>query len=214
MLTDEQLVARAQKGDQPAMDAILDRFEGAAIWNAAPFYDHTADREDLQQEARIGILKAVRDYRPEQGTSFNTFAFLCCRRQVITAVKTSTRGKHDVLTFASRIAVNDDGDEIAAVEAAEDPRADTPSLTDARRDLATVMRVVNDRLSPLERQCLLGVWNGESHLDLQRRLGHPLTSWADGRPRAKVVENAWQRAQLKLKAALAEADGVPLGRAA
>lgn len=213
MLTDEQLVARAQKGDQLAMDTLLVRYERVALWNAAQFYDHTADREDLQQEARFGVFKAVRDYKSALG-SFHRFAFLCCHRQVITAVKTSTSSKHDVLTFASRVAVNDDGDEIAAVEAAEDPRADTESLARLRAELVAVMRVVGERLSPLERDCLLGVANGESHLAIQRRLGYPLSAWADGRPRAKVVENAYQRAQLKLKFALTEAPELPLGRAA
>lgn len=213
MLTDEQLVARAQAGDTAAMDAIVARYEAAAIWSARDLYVRDGEREDLNQEARLGVFKAVRDYNPGRSNSFKGFMFLVVRRQVITAVKTATRGKHELLTFAARSAMNDDGDEIAAVELVEDRAAEIVGLLSRRADLATVLHVARYRLSPLERTVLAGVLNGEQYLELQTRLGRPMSRHADGSPRPKVVENAWQRVQDKLRRAL-EADAVPLGRAA
>jgi RNA polymerase sporulation-specific sigma factor len=35
------------------------------------------EREDLMQQARLGTLKAVREYDPSKGASFKTFAFHC-----------------------------------------------------------------------------------------------------------------------------------------
>lgn len=215
MISDEHLVARAQAGDTAAMDAIVARYENVVAYTVTGFYSFSAEHEDLKQEARIGIFKAVRDYKPGPGSaSFATFAFLCCKRQLYTAIKTATRMKHEALTWASRSAVNDEGDEVGSVDSFEDPRADTVSLLHRRARVAAAVAVVRDGLSELERVCFEGIVNGETYLELQSRLGYPMLRWPDGSPRPKVVENAWMRAQAKIRRALAEADSVPLGRAA
>lgn len=213
MVTDEQLVSRAQAGDETAMRTLIERYDNVAAWTATRFFIQSADREDLHQEALLGLFKAVRDYKPGLG-SFQSFAFLCCKRQIYTVVKTATREKHELLTWASRSAVNDDGDEIASVDTVEDPRSDTVSLLHRRAQVAAVVAVVRGGLSDLERVCVEGIVNGETYLELQRRLGYPMLRWPDGSPRPKVVENAWMRAQAKIRRALQECDGVPLGRAA
>jgi len=154
MVSDEQLVARAQHGDTAATDALMARYERAALWNAAQFYDHTADREDLAQEARVGLFKAVRDYQPSLG-AFNPFAFLCIRRQIITAVKTSTRGKHSALTHAVRVVSNDEGDQVQAVARIEAARATRDRRAhDHGGDVAARTRV--DRWRRLRRSHLPG----------------------------------------------------------
>jgi RNA polymerase sporulation-specific sigma factor len=45
----------------------------------------------------IGLYKAIRDFRPERQASFRAFAELCITRQIITAIKTATRQKHQPL---------------------------------------------------------------------------------------------------------------------
>jgi len=45
----------------------------------------------------IGLYKAARDFRPDRQSSFRAFAELCITRQVITAIKTATRQKHQPL---------------------------------------------------------------------------------------------------------------------
>lgn len=48
----------------------------------------------MVQEGMIGLFKAIRDYRAERMSRFRTFAELCVKRQMITAVKAATRHKH------------------------------------------------------------------------------------------------------------------------
>ena len=45
----------------------------------------------------MGLYKAIRDYRADRESSFRNFAELCITRQIITAVKTATRNKHQPL---------------------------------------------------------------------------------------------------------------------
>src|ERR1700710_876899 len=56
-----------------------------------------ADAEDVQQEPLIGPYKAIRDYQVDRLASFRAFAELCITRQIITAIKTATRQKHQPL---------------------------------------------------------------------------------------------------------------------
>ena len=45
----------------------------------------------------IGLYKSVRDFRADKLSSFRAFAELCITRQIITAIKTATRQKHQPL---------------------------------------------------------------------------------------------------------------------
>ena len=48
-------------------------------------------RQDLIQEGMLGLWKAVRDYVPDRGASFKTFAQTCVKNSMLTAVKTAAR---------------------------------------------------------------------------------------------------------------------------
>lgn len=54
------------------------------------------DYDDLFQEGLFGIHKAIKDFKEEAG-EFETFLKICVDRQLISAIKTSTRKKHTPL---------------------------------------------------------------------------------------------------------------------
>src|SRR3546814_9578059 len=77
------------------------------------------DHEDVRQQAMIGFWKSVRDFTPDAGASFPSFARTCMQRQVITAVKAANRMKHSPLNESDRIAHHDaehDEDERSSVQ--------------------------------------------------------------------------------------------------
>ena len=45
----------------------------------------------------IGLFKAIHSFDPEGGAAFRTFADLCINRQILTAIKTASRRKHEPL---------------------------------------------------------------------------------------------------------------------
>ena len=96
-LADLQLVVRARNGDQVALDALIRRYTGFVRLKASSYFLAGGDAEDLIQEGLIGLYKAVRDFRHDKETSFRSFAELCVTRQIITAIKTATRFKHQPL---------------------------------------------------------------------------------------------------------------------
>src|ERR687896_1072610 len=96
-LSDDELVARFQSGDNDSLDVLLTRYRRFTRAKARGYFLVGADSDDIEQEGMIGLYKAARDFRPERQASFRAFAELCITRQIITAIKTATRQKHQPL---------------------------------------------------------------------------------------------------------------------
>ncbi len=92
-LTDEEIVALAQQGDEDAVEYLLRKYQKLVYIWTRPYFLQGAEDDDLMQEGMIGLFKAIRDFSP--GTSsFWSFAKLCIIRNIISAVKGTTRQKH------------------------------------------------------------------------------------------------------------------------
>src|SRR5713226_7590715 len=96
-MNDDDLVARFQDGDTEALEVLLQRYRRFARAKARGYFLIGADSDDIEQEGMIGLFKAVRDFRNDRQASFRAFAELCITRQIITAIKTATRQKHQPL---------------------------------------------------------------------------------------------------------------------
>src|SRR5438552_12782826 len=110
-LADDELVARFRDGDTAALEALLERYRRFARAKSRGYFLVGADSDDIEQEGMIGLYKAARDFKPERQTSFRAFAELCITRQVITAIKTATRQKHQPLNRYVSISGVRGGDE-------------------------------------------------------------------------------------------------------
>ena len=95
-LSDEVLVSLCHEGDLEALDLLLARYRRFARTKARGYFLAGGDIDDIEQEGMIGLFKAIRDFRPGQ-SSFRAFAELCVTRQIMTAIKTACRQKHQPL---------------------------------------------------------------------------------------------------------------------
>jgi RNA polymerase sporulation-specific sigma factor len=94
---DISLVNAHRRGDTSALDALMLRYHQFVRLKASSYFLAGGDADDLVQEGMLGLYKAVRDYREDRLASFRSFAELCITRQIITAIKTATRQKHQPL---------------------------------------------------------------------------------------------------------------------
>ncbi len=95
-----ELIKKAQDGDKEAITQIFNKYKWIVWKKSFKYYLNGADRGDLIQEGMIGLLKAVRAYDNGRNASFNTFASICIKRQIITAIKNSNSGKNRILNIA------------------------------------------------------------------------------------------------------------------
>lgn len=90
------LIIDAQRGNLVAVEQLLKEFKNIVIFHSSKYYLKGSEKDDMVQEAMIGLFKAIRDYNIHSETSFKVFAHLCIKRQLITALKSTTRQKHQL----------------------------------------------------------------------------------------------------------------------
>lgn len=191
-LSDEKLVAEYKKGNDRAMDVLLEKYKYLVRRKARAMHIAGGDNDDLIQEGMIGLYKAVRDYDGEKNASFYTFASMCINRQMCTAVMTSNRKKHRPLngyvSLDSTVYTEAD-EETTLLNLLPDWHRENPEeiILDRER-YELLLGTVNRHLSPYERKVLQFYMAGLDYIAIAGRMGKS----------PKSVDNALQRIRTKL----------------
>ena len=96
-LDDLVLVKAAQAGELDAENALLMRYKHRAQLICSKYFIPGGDKDDLEQEAMIGLFEAIHAYKEDYHASFWAFASMCIHREIITAIKTANRKKKTFL---------------------------------------------------------------------------------------------------------------------
>ena len=96
-LPDEDLSALARQGDRDAEETLVKRYTRLVRQLARPYYLAGGDSDDLIQEGMIGLMCGVREYQGTRPASFRTFAEICIRNRLYSAVRAAARDKHTPL---------------------------------------------------------------------------------------------------------------------
>jgi RNA polymerase sporulation-specific sigma factor len=197
-LTDDELVARFQGGDNDSLDVLLQRYRRFTRAKARGYFLIGADSDDIEQEGMIGLFKAVRDFRSDRQASFRAFAELCITRQIITAIKTATRQKHQPLNSYLSLSGTRPGEENGSGTVEEVLEAkgliDPIEFIISMEDLRSMRRMMSEMLSKLEVEVLRLYVEGKSYQEIAEVLGRHV----------KSIDNALQRIKRKLDVHLAE----------
>jgi RNA polymerase sporulation-specific sigma factor len=158
------------------VEAILRAYKPTVSAIAQSYFIRGADRDDVLQEGMIGLWKAIRDFRPGAGRSFDTFAKLCVRRQIITAVKTAMRPKQRMLSDCLSLDMPV-LDECTLSDAVADET--TPNVLDVvlKRDgLGRVLGNDEGHFSPFELDVARLYSQGYSYMEIAAEVGCSLKS--------------------------------------
>ena len=198
LLTDEEIVAFAQNGDDEALTFLLDEYKNFVRSKARSYFLIGADHEDIVQEGMIGLFKAIRDFKSSRLSSFRAFAELCVKRQIITAIKTATRQKHFPLN--SYVSLNkplyDEESDRTLLDVIEGRVTNPEDLYISQEELERIQNEISTTLSPLEQQVLAAFLNGKSYQEIAEMLDRHV----------KSIDNALQRVKRKLTKMLEDID--------
>ena len=197
-LSDDELVALYRDGNVDALETLLERYRRFARAKGRSYFLVGADSDDIEQEGMIGLYKAIRDFRPERQASFRAFAELCITRQIITAIKTATRQKHQPLNqyvsiSGSRATADEherNMEHLLDDHHIGDPAEQVVSL----ERMAEMRRTMSEMLSELEVDVLRLYVEGKSYQEIGEQLGRHV----------KSIDNALQRIKRKLDTHLQE----------
>src|ERR687890_1330261 len=194
-LEDLQLVLKARNGYRGALDQLIRRYTGFVRLKASSYFLAGGDADDLLQEGLIGLYKAVRDFRTDKETSFRSFAELCVTRQIITAIKTATRFKHQPLnqyiSFSHTPAGQESDGDCTLGDALPGPHTNDPSVcVISTEELQALVGCLGAGLSQLEADALRCYLEGPSYEQMADELGCD----------CKTIDNALQRVKRKILA--------------
>lgn len=93
-ISDEQLQSLAASRQSGAEEALAERYIRLVRVCARPYFLIGGDSEDLIQEGMLGLLSAIREYDPQKGASFKTYAEICIHNRIQSAIRSAGRKKH------------------------------------------------------------------------------------------------------------------------
>ena len=190
LMTDEVLAGLAQAGDREAEDILIRRYVEMIRGKAHLYFIVGADSEDVIQEGMIGLFKAIHDYSGNREATFKTFAELCINRQILTAVKTASRRKHQPLNDS--VSLSTPVDETGGGTLEESLGGDMASNPEAvfmENTLSLLLTDENSTLfSSMERRVLKEYLAGKKYPEIAQSLGKSY----------KTIDNAMQRIRRKI----------------
>ena len=188
-ITDETLCLQAAAGDREAEETLVMRYNRLVRICARPYFLLGGDSEDLIQEGMLGLIKAIREYRPEQGVLFRTFAEVCVRNRILSAVRAAARDKHIPLNHSVSIEnpLFDESSGYFSIDAM-DRGSDPEALVISREEFQERRQAILSQLSGFEATVLGFYLDGLSCSEIAAEVGRP----------PKSVDNAVQRVRRKL----------------
>lgn len=175
--SDEELCTQASSGDRMAEEALVMRYLRLVRACARPYFLAGGDSEDLIQEAMFGLLKAIREFDARRDTQFRTFAEVCIRNRIRSAVTAASRDKHSPLNnsvpFESLMMGSDRSPEDVFI---------------GREEEQERLAIINRKLSRFEQEVLRLYLRGYSYQEIGVQISRP----------AKSVDNAVQRIRRKI----------------
>ena len=187
-ISDEELINQIRENDPQALNEIIERYKSLIEIRVSNYFINGAEKDDLMQEGRIGLFKAIMNYDAEKDASFNTFANLCIERQLINAVKNSNRQKHMPLNNYVSLNGSDDDSSSENIDTVLNNSVEDPLDTITKEEY---MNEINDtldkNLSDFEKNVLDLLLKGYKYEEIVQKLDS----------NSKAIDNAIQRIRKK-----------------
>lgn len=187
-MVENTVIKKAQLGDQEALTEIFSKYEKFILLRSKSYFLNGADKEDLLQEGMIGLIKAIRAFDENKDASFNTFASLCIKRQIITAIKNYNSGKNRILNLATDGYYEGEEGNIA-YESKSFNFYNPEEIYLGKEKLDGLRGFLQENLSGLEHEIFEYMAAGIHYIDIADKTGRDV----------KSVDNTIQRVKKKLK---------------
>lgn len=154
------------------------------------------DYNDLFQEGMIGLQSAIDNYKEQKNIKFSTFAFICIKRKILTAVKLASSKKHSILneSYSLDYQADDDNYDFSNTVYITDNNAE--DLLVGKENKEYFNKRINEEFTNLEKQVYELRLNGFTNEEISNMLSKSY----------KSIESTLFRIRIKLKKILNEID--------
>lgn len=147
-----QLLEAAKNGDPAAQNQIILSLNPLLLRISSRYFIIGGDKEDLLQEARIGLHKAIQGFDAEKNTDFIPYAKTCIHNHIISAINEAQAQKHAALNRSIEL-------DAQALFSYDNPM----EVVIRREQLDSVLAGMQSKLSKLEKQVLFLYLDGLSY---------------------------------------------------
>lgn len=99
-ISDEALIEKIKNGDENSENELVLRYKDLVVKISRSYFLVGGDLEDLVQEGMIGLFKAIKNFSTKKDATFKTFAVLCIKHQIQSAVRKANTIKNKPLSSA------------------------------------------------------------------------------------------------------------------
>lgn len=152
------------------------------------------DYNDLYQEGLIGLINAIESFKEQKDIKFSTFAFLCIKRKILTAVKNANRKKHSILNESYSLDYKLDDDLASFDNLLPANEGGIEDLLVTKENNEYINKRINESLSDFEKMVYDLRINNFTYDEIAQTLGKT----------QKSVERTLDRIRIKIKNILKE----------
>jgi len=187
-MSDEELTFKAADGDEHCFAALFIRFEKGIEIKASRFGHVGLGQEKLDfiQEGTIGLLGAIRTYKPGMGASFASYASRCIDNKMLSLYRRASGRKH--IPLNSFVSLSGEEPDSILQTVPQSSIVDPEKALLERERLETIKRKIKENLSGMEHNVFTLYLRGKSYSEIAAALAVSV----------KTVDNALQRIRRKL----------------
>lgn len=187
--SDEELIEKLRDGQGEIADYLIEKYIPLVRKKTNAMYLIGGETEDLIQEGMFGLFKAVRDYNPEKGASFFSFAEICISRQLYSVLEASNRKKHMPLNTYISFSNQENTDGINLEHMVTEQTISPEQMLIEQERKQEFFEKLEEKVSPLEKKVLYLYLDGKNYIQIAEVLNKT----------PKSIDNALQRIRGKIK---------------
>ena len=192
-ISDESLVKEALQSidDNGIIAQLFERYEPTIRSIASNYFVAGADSDDVIQEGRLGLFKALLNYDRDKNDHFKPFAIMCIKHQIQSAALSASRQKHIPLNFYISLDDNgcDNDEDFIFTSVAGTDGQNPESIVIDRENRENLGDIINTALNASEIEVLQEYIKGESYKSIANKTNKSV----------KAVDNMLQSIKRKLK---------------
>lgn len=186
ILTDEELVALAQKDNKQAMTYLIEKYKSVVKGVSRSYFLIGGDDQDLFQEGLIGLFNAIVSYNGK--VSFKNYVYVCVKNNIVSTIRKYNNQKNlpllNYVSLTGQVNMDTDKTEYVIDEKISDPETEYIN----RESTEELQAKIKNTLSQLE-NTILGLYlQGFSYAEIAEKTNKQV----------KSIDNAIQRIRRKV----------------
>ena len=149
---EKECFSRLKNGDKSAEEKLI-KHNLRLVAHVSKRYRNSFAQDELISVGSIGLLKAIKSYNYDKGSSFSTYATRCINNEILMLIRSEKKHNNQVY-LDDAISIDKDGNEISLIEVLSDQCEEIESIVDNKIMFEKILSIINKKLSDREKEVI------------------------------------------------------------